>query len=65
MNVIELKAQKDRYLISLDKSSFDKKTIQSILERHRLELLAKCIDFDKSIEYPVEEVKQRYRKNKQ
>ncbi len=41
MNVIELKSQKNRYLISLDKSSFDKKTLLSILEQLRIEFLAK------------------------
>ncbi len=65
MEAIELKSYKNKYLISLDKSYFDKEIIYNLLERLRIEYLAKKISFNKSIEDLGEEIKEEWwKKNK-
>ena len=65
MEAIELKSYKNKYLISLDKSYFDKEILYNLLERLRIEYLAKKISFNKSIEDLGEEIKEEWwKKNK-
>ncbi len=65
MNPIQITTENDRYLISLDKSSFDKKALVSLLERLRIEFLANQVDFDESIEEFGENIKEQWwKKNK-
>lgn len=65
MEAIELKSYKNKYLISLDKSYFDKEILYNLLERLRIEYLAKKINFNKSIEDLGEEIKEEWwKKNK-
>ena len=65
MEAIELKSYKNKYLISLDKSYFNKEILYNLLERLRIEYLAKKINFNKSIEDLGEEIKEEWwKKNK-
>ncbi len=63
MNPIQITTEKDRYLISLDKTAFDKRTLVSLIERLRIEFLANQVDFDESIEKLGEDIKQQWWKN--
>ena len=65
MRAIDLKNQKDRLLISLDKASFNEEFIHSILEKIRIEYLAQKVDFERSVEEIGEEIKgDWWKKNK-
>lgn len=57
MTGIQLNTQNDKYLISLDKSMFDKEWLVKLLESLRVEELARKFDFDESIETLGEEIK--------
>jgi hypothetical protein len=65
MKAIEVKNQKDKFLITLDKSYFDKESLYGILEKLRIEYLANKVNFDASIEKLGEEIKEDWwKKNK-
>lgn len=65
MTGIELDTQNDKYLISIDKSMFDKEWLVKLLENLRVEELARKFDFDESIETLGEEIKANWwEKNK-
>ena len=49
MKAIELTSNPSNFIISLDKTFFDKETLLTLLERFRIEYLAKKINFDKAI----------------
>ena len=57
MTGIQLNTQNDKYLISIDKSMFDKEWLIKLLENLRVEELARKFDFDESIETLGEEIK--------
>lgn len=57
MTGIQLNTQNDKYLISIDKSMFDKEWLVKLLENLRVEELAHKFDFDESIETLGEEIK--------
>jgi hypothetical protein len=57
MTAIHLDTQNDKYLISVDKSVFDKEWLVKLLENLRVEELAREFDFDESIETLGEEIK--------
>ena len=57
MTAIHLDTQNDKYLISVDKSVFDKEWLVKLLENLRVEELARKFDFDESIEILGEEIK--------
>lgn len=57
MTGIQLNTQNDKYLISIDKSLFDKEWLVKLLESLRVEELARKFNFDDSIETLGEEIK--------
>jgi hypothetical protein len=57
MTGIQLNTQNDKYLISIDKSMFDKEWLVKLLENLRVEELAHKFNFDESIEMLGEEIK--------
>jgi hypothetical protein len=57
MTGIQLNTQNDKYLISIDKSVFDKEWLVKLLESLRVEKLARKFNFDESIETLGEEIK--------
>ncbi len=57
MTAIHLDTQNDKYLISVDKSVFDKEWLVKLLENLRIEELARKFDFDESVETVGEEIK--------
>ncbi len=57
MTGIHLDTQNDKYMISVDKSVFDKEWLIRLLESLRVEELAHQFDFDESIEDVGEEIK--------
>jgi hypothetical protein len=57
MTGIQLNTQNDKYLISIDKSMFDKEWLVKLLENLRIQELARKFDFDESIETLGEEIK--------
>ena len=57
MTELQLNTQNDKYLISIDKSMFDKEWLVKLLENLRIEELARKFDFDESIETLGEEIK--------
>ncbi len=57
MTSINLDTQNDKYLISVDKSAFDKAWIVRLVENLRMEELAHQFDFDEEIETLGEEIK--------
>ncbi len=65
MRAIEFNSNKDRFLISIDKSFIDQKVLYGLLDNMRLELLAKKINFSKSVEEIGDEIKADWwKKNK-
>ena len=66
MTSIHLDTLEDKYLISPDKSSFDKEWLMGLIERLRMEELAHTLNFDEDIESLGEEIKSDWwNKNKQ
>ena len=57
MTSIHLDTQDDKYLISLDKASFDKEWLMSLIERLRMEELARKFNFDEDSEQLGEDIK--------
>lgn len=65
MTSIHLDTQDDKYLISLDKASFDKEWLMGLIERLRVEELARKFNFDEDIEQVGEDIKKDWwNKNK-
>ena len=57
MTSIHLDTQDDKYLISLDKASFDKEWLMGLIERLRVEELARKFNFDEDSEQVGEDIK--------
>ena len=57
MTSIHLDTQDDKYLISLDKASFDKEWLMSLIERLRMEEFARKFNFDEDSEQLGEDIK--------
>ena len=57
MSHIQLETQSDRYLISLDKASFDRQWLVRFVERLRIEELASQLDLSEDIEQLGEQIK--------
>lgn len=57
MTGIHLDTQDDKYLISLDKASFDKEWLMGLIERLRMEELARKFNFDEDSEQVGEDIK--------
>jgi molybdate-binding protein len=57
MTSIHLDTQDDKYLISLDKASFDKEWLMDLIERLRMEELARKFNFDEDSEQLGEDIK--------
>lgn len=65
MTSIHSDTQDDKYLISLDKASFDKEWLMGLIERLRVEELARKFNFDEDIEQVGEDIKKDWwNKNK-
>ncbi|MCK4661845.1 MAG: hypothetical protein KAT68_03185 [Bacteroidales bacterium] len=63
MKAIRFEKTDKKFLISLDKSYFDKETLLNLLERFRIEYLAKKADFDDSIIELGEQIKDKWWEN--
>lgn len=50
MTAIQLNTQPDRYLISIDRSVFDRQWLTQLIERLRMEDLAAQFDFGEEVE---------------
>lgn len=57
MSRILVETDADRYLISLDKASFDREWLVRLVERLRVEELARQLDLDESVEELGEQIK--------
>lgn len=57
MTTIQLDTQPDKYLISLDRSVFDRQWLTQLIERLRVEELAAQFDFGEEVEALGEEIK--------
>lgn len=57
MQAIDFQITGDKFLISIDKNLVDKEFLISLIEKIRLEYLARKVDFDESIEDLAEEIK--------
>lgn len=57
MTSIHLETKQDKYLISIDKATFDKEWLLRLIERLRMEELAQQFDFGEDIEQVGEEIK--------
>ena len=57
MTHIQLETRDDKYLISIDKASFDREWIVQLIEKLRTEELARQFDFDEDIEAVGEQIK--------
>ncbi len=57
MTSIHLETKQDKYLISIDKATFDKEWLLRLIERLRMEELAQQFDFGEEIEQVGEEIK--------
>lgn len=63
---LKLQSTDDHFLISIDKSFIEKDFIMRLMNRIRIEYLAKKVDFDESIESLGEEIKENWwNKNKE
>jgi hypothetical protein len=60
MGALEIKSTKDRMIISIDKSSIDSDYIIELMERLKVETLAKKVDFDKRILKLADEIKKKW-----
>jgi hypothetical protein len=61
--MITLEMKKDKYLLTIDKSVVDRKTLQQLIDRFRTEQLAKKVNFNKSILKLGEEIKTNWWKS--
>ena len=65
MEAIDIKSTDAKYIITVDKSIVDMEIILDILEKLKLECLAKNIDFNENIVNLSEEIKKSWwKKNK-
>ncbi len=60
MEALEIKSTKDRMIISIDKSSIDSDYIIELMERLKVETLAKKVDFNKGILKLADEIKKKW-----
>ena len=56
MEPVTLDSSGERFIVSIDKSCMDKEILMQMLERIRLEYLARKVDFDDEIEGLGEEI---------
>ncbi len=65
MQAIDLQTTDDKFLLTIDKTFIDKEFLLRLIENIRLEYLARKVDFDESIEYLGDEIKEDWwQKNK-
>ena len=57
MTHIQLETQADKYLISIDKATFDREWIVRLIEKLRTEELARQFNFDEDVEALGEQIK--------
>lgn len=57
MSHIQLENYPDKYLITLDKAAFDREWVVELIEKLRIEDLARQLDFDESVEVIGEQIK--------
>ena len=57
---ITLQTVDNRFLISIDKTYIEQDFLIRLMNRIRLEYLAKVVDFDESIEFLAEEIKSNW-----
>jgi hypothetical protein len=57
MQAIDVQTTDDRVLISLDRQMIDREFVVELVDRLRLEYLARKVDFDQEIEQLGEEIK--------
>lgn len=57
MTHIQLETKADKYLISIDKAAIDREWLVQLIEKLRIEELAKQFDFDEDIEALGEQIK--------
>lgn len=57
MTHIQLETKADKYLISIDKATFSREWVTQLIEKLRIEELAKQFDFDEDIEALGEQIK--------
>ncbi len=57
MQAIDVQTTDDRVLISLDREMIDREFVVELVDRLRLEYLARKVDFDEEIEQLGEEIK--------
>lgn len=57
MSHIQLENHPDKYLITLDKAAFDREWVVELIEKLRIEDLARQLNFDKSVEAVGEQIK--------
>lgn len=57
MTHIQLETKADKYLISIDKATFNREWVAQLIEKLRIEELAKQFDFDEDIEAVGEQIK--------
>ena len=60
MEALHVETTEDRFLISIDKRSIDKQYLFYLLDKFRLEYLARKVDFDASIVDLGEEIKSNW-----
>ena len=57
MTSIQLEANTEKYLISVDKTAVDKEWVLQLIQRLRTEELARSFDFNENIEMLGEQIK--------
>ena len=57
MTHIRLETQADKYLISIDKATFDREWLVQLIEKLRIEELARQFDFGEDVEILGEQIK--------
>jgi len=60
MKALEIKSTRDRMIISIDKASIDSDYIIELMERLKVETLAKKVDFNKGILKLADEIKKKW-----
>lgn len=60
MEAMEIKSTKDRMIISIDKSSVDSDYIIELMERLKVEAIAKKVNFNRDILKIADEIKKKW-----
>jgi len=63
MEAISLETQDDKFLITVDKNSFNKEFVIQLIDRLQMEYLAEKVDFSDDIENLGEDIKAEWWKN--